>query len=179
MKHGKFEKVPSASSGKKRLTLLVCLILMAALSVGATMAYFQMTTQPVINTFHAGSVGAEISETVDGNTKTVIQVTNKDGTFPVYVRVRLVSYYETSEGGVDVSRASPGVSVSCNTNHWVQNGNYYYYTKPLAGGATTENLLAGGITMEAGQVIEVLADTVQASPSDAAREVWGYVPSGN
>lgn len=171
MKHTDYEKVPPVKFGKKKLIALLCLLLLVTAGIGATVAYFRMTSGPVINTFHAGSVGAEIKETVVNNTKEAIQVKNT-GASPVYVRVRLVSYYERSQGEVDASQASPELSFTAGEK-WTASGSYYYYTEPLAAGATTTDLLGTALAMSAGQVIEVLADTVQATPARAAIDAWG------
>lgn len=176
MERGKFEKVPPVMSGRKKLIVALCLVLLVTASISATMAYFHRSSDPVINTFHAGSVGAEIQEKVEDNVKKVITVTN-NGASPVYVRIRLVSYYESSEGVVDASKASPTVSFTLGEN-WVKVGDdTYYYSVPLAAGATTADLLGSDVPMEAGQVIEVLADTVQATPAQAVKDAWGVEAS--
>ncbi len=173
MKKLSFGKNPPAS--RKRLLLIVLsLILLVSVGAGASLAYLANASGPVINTFQVGSVGAHIEETVDGNTKKAIQVTNT-GESPVYVRVRLVSYWKN---GSDIAAKSSALSVAENAAKWKRIGEYYYYTAPLAGGTTTDNLLSSGITMTADgngytQVIEVLADTVQASPTAAVLDVWG------
>lgn len=172
MKLIRSQKNPPA---RKSWPMVLCVILMAAISVGVTLAYLASASDPVINTFQAGSVGADIYEEFDGSIKSVIAVRNT-GKSPVYARVRLVSYYESSEGVVDASKGSPAVSFNCGTG-WVEAGEYYYYTLPVGAGQSTTNLLDTNIEMEKGQVIEVLADTVQATPKDAVLAVWGVDPT--
>ena len=173
MKRGKYEAAPSPK--RKMLILVISLVLLVAVSAGATLAYFHLASGPVINTFQAGTVGAEVHETLNGNTEEAITVTNT-GDSPVYVRVRLISYYELNDGTVDGAKASPAVSFTLGEN-WKSIGSYYYYTKPLGTGATTSDLLGSNVTMASGQVIEVLADTVQATPDQAVAEVWGVKTS--
>lgn len=178
METGKNKKYPPAGSRKKLLVMVLSLVLLMAVATGVTLAYFASTSAPVINTFQAGSVGAEIKETVNGNTKESIAVENT-GDSPVYVRVRLVNYWKDGE---NIAPKDSTLSVSENTAKWEKIGEYYYYTEPLAGGATTANLLSAGLTMTTDdngyvQVIEVLADTVQASPPEAVQEVWGISAS--
>ena len=176
MESNKYGKLSSVAPEKKNWVLAICLVLLMTIGVGATLAYFHLASGPVINTFQAGSVGADIYEEVAGNQKKIIQVTNT-GKSPVYVRVRLVSYYEVSEGVVDASKESPVVSFDLGEK-WFPIGQYYYFNEPLAAGAKTENLLDSTvITMEPGQVIEVLADTVQATPAQAVVEAWGVEAS--
>lgn len=172
MKKGRYERIPPVVFRKRILAVVLSLMLLIIIGVGATLAYFASASGPVINTFQAGSVGAKIHEKISSNTKTSITVENT-GDSPVYVRVRLISYWKK---GSDIAPKSSALSVSENANKWKKIGEYYYYTAPLAGGATTENLLSSGISMttEDGytQVVEVLVDTVQASPADAVKEVW-------
>lgn len=170
MKKGKYEQMPPAAPRKKPLILVLCLVLLL-IGVGTTVAVLSKISNPVINTFEVGSVGAKIVESLNGDktAKTAIQVENT-GDSPVYVRVRLVSYM--TENGAVAPVASPALSFTLGTN-WKQIGDYYYYTKPLAGEATTTNLLGSSVPMAEGQVIDVLADTVQATPADAVLEVWG------
>ena len=177
MKHGQFERTPPAAPRKKLLTLTVILMLLVMLGVGGTLAYFSRSADPVINTFQAGSVGAQVKEVVSDNSKTSITVENT-GASPVYVRVRLVSYWMSGENVAP--KASPTVSFTLGSD-WVQIDSYYYYTKPLDGGAETSNLLGSTVTMTVedgfAQVIEVLADTVQATPAQAVEDVWGVEAS--
>lgn len=169
MKKGKYAKAPSPR--RKPLILVLSMVLLLAIGVGATLAYFHLASGPVINTFQAGSAGAEIVEEVSGNTKNAIRVVNI-GKSPVYVRLRLVSYYEDAQGNV-LPQDSPALSFT-EGDKWVALGSYYYYyNEPLAAGATTEDLLKTDLAMVEGQVIEVLADTVQATPAQAVIDAWG------
>ena len=172
MKNGKFANAPSPKH--KSVIIVLSIILLVCIGVGATLAYFANSTGPVINTFQSGTVGAEIYEEKPNTAKTVIQVKNT-GSVPVYVRVRLVSYFEDASGVLP--QDSPVVSVTLDTN-WKQIGSYYYYKLPVGAGGFTSDLLGTNVTMSAGQVIEVLADTVQATPIDAIKEVWGEAAAG-
>lgn len=170
MKSGKYQKNPPAAPRKRPLLLILCLVLTATLSVGATLAYYAVSSAPVINTFSAGSAGAEIIETVNGNVKEAITVKNT-GESPVFVRVRLVGYWENADGSI-AATAAPDLTFTPGSG-WVQNGAYYYYTSPIGAGLSTSDLLGTALEMKAGQVIEVLADTVQATPEAAVLAVWG------
>lgn len=173
MKRGKYEKVPPAAPRKKLLTLVLCLVLLAVLGIGGTLALLSSSANPVINTFVAGSVSADVVETLNGTktTKTSIQVENT-GESPVYVRVRIVDYW--MEDGEILPKASQ-MNVTP-ASGWKKMGQYYYYMTPLSadeGQNLTTNLLAAPLEMGVGQVIDVLAETVQATPADAVLEVWG------
>lgn len=177
MKRGKYEKMPPAAPGKKPLILVICIVLLLALGVGGTLAMLSKSANPVINTFVAGSVKAEVIENFnsDKTAKTSILVKNT-GNSPVYVRVRLVSYY--MENGSIAPKASPAISFTLGDNWTHKDDGYYYYTKPLAGdNATTDNLLGSSVPMDVGQVIDVMAETVQATPAQAVVAVWGVEAS--
>lgn len=175
MKNGKFANAPSPKH--KSVIIVLSIILLVCIGVGATLAYFANSTGPVINTFQSGTVGAEIYEKKTDTAKTVIQVKNT-GSVPVYVRVRLVSYFEDDFDNV-LPQDSPAVSVTPGEN-WEQIGSYYYYKLPVAAEDSTSNLLKEGtyLSMVNNQVIEVLADTVQATPKDAIKNVWGDAAAG-
>lgn len=172
MKCGKYQKNPPASPRKRPILLILCLVLTATLSVGATLAYYAVSSTPVINTFSAGSAGARIDEEIDDNVKKAITVTNT-GDSPVFVRVRLVGYWENADGTI-AAKDAPNLTFDLGSG-WKPNDGYYYYTSPVGAGQSTSDLLGSNLAMEAGQVIEVLADTVQAAPKDAVLDVWGGI----
>lgn len=168
MKNGKFANAPSPKH--KSVIIVLSIILLVCIGVGATLAYFANSTGPVINTFQSGTVGAEIYEKKTDTAKTVIQVKNT-GSVPVYVRVRLVSYFEDRSGNV-LPQDSVSVFFTSGDN-WEYSNGYYYYKLPVGAGDSTGNLLGSQLAMSENQVIEVLADTVQATPADAVKAVWG------
>lgn len=168
MKKGKFANSPSPKY--KTLIVVLSIILVVCISAGATLAFFANSTGPIINTFQSGSAGAQIYEEKTNTAKTCIQVKNT-GKTPVYVRVRLVSYFEDASGNV-LPQDSVSVSFTSGDN-WNYMDGYYYYKLPVGAGGFTSDLLGTDVTMSAGQVIEVLADTVQATPASAVQQVWG------
>lgn len=161
---------------RKLLAVAFSLALAALLFTNASMALLKMNTGSVENTFTKGSVGAEIKETVSNNAKTDIRVKNT-GDSPVYVRVRLVSYWLNEDGTV-AAKASPAISFSPDDS-WTKDGAYYYHKTPVGGGSQTDNLIASGSSIQmktedgCKQVIEVLAEVVQATPQDAVKQLWG------
>ena len=61
-------------------------------------------------------------------------------------------------------------------DNWFDGGDgCYYYKNVVNVGASTANLLANGekITLTTGQVVEVLAEGIQATPIDAVKAAWG------
>ena len=162
---------------KNVLAAAFSLILVAVIFGGASFALLKMNTGAVVNSFRKGGIGVDIVETVSNSAKKEITVKNT-GESPAYVRVRLVSYWKDDSGNV-APKASKDISFDLNDADWKENNGYYYYRKPLAGESTTSNLIADNskieMTTEDGykQVIEVLAEVVQATPAEAVKDVWG------
>ena len=167
---------PSRKS-KKSLTALIALILIICLAVGGTVAFIVTQTQAVKNTFTPADVEVEIQEVFQGNIKSSITVLNVDDAdkedVPCYIRVKLVSNIQDDNG--NVLRAAPLGKISLG-NDWIDGGDgCYYYKNVVEVGQSTSNLLADGasITLTDGQVVEVLAEGIQAMPKQAVIDAWG------
>ena len=82
-----------------------------------------------------------------------------------------------------VSKASKGLTVSYNKSDWLEDGDTYYYTKPVQPGQSTTELLNASIqlTKDGGnyQVVDVFAEAIQSLPIDAVESAWGVVINGN
>lgn len=169
---------PSRES-KKSLTALIALILIICLAVGGTVAFIVTQTQAVKNTFTPSDVTVKIEEVVQNNTKSSITVLNVDDEdkrdVSCYIRVKLVSNIQ--DGNDNVLGAAPLQSINLGKD-WIAGGDgCYYYKNVVAVGASTTNLLADGaeITLENGQVVEVLAEGIQSVPDNAVEEAWPAV----
>lgn len=201
MKNNKFKSfLKKAFSGRMAIvSSIVALIL-----VGATVALMFSLAESITNTFNPGQVDVEVREQINGNTKEVITLTNT-GRSDAYLRMAISSYYTgtytLTSGGSSVTEivGSMPASVTFNLNEadgWVKYGNYYYYTKPVAPGEFTENLINGtGITLDTfvqtstrqgeevevtyRQVVEVFAEAIQSAPPEAIGEAWGVSISEN
>lgn len=172
---------------KKKLTavaLIVCML--AIMLVGASLAYFT-DTETADNTFTVGSVEIELNEPAWKATgeKDAPQVypgekLDKDpqvkniGENPCLVRIKvegldsLKDYCKEKAADADKLITIEGL----NTTDWKQEGDYYYYLKPLDKDATTPALFAGirmpyslenlpeGTTNDFG--VKVTAEAVQA-----------------
>ena len=149
-----------------------------------------------INRFIPAEVSCAIREKLDnnevvGNTavgseKSDIRVENT-GNVKEFIRLRLVSYYVDANGDIvgTVSSQYPTLSLK---NGWIAGANHtYYYPFPTNPGGMTEILcepfslgqmqLADGKTVY--QVIEVIAEAVQAEPISAVQETWGVTVTNN
>ena len=111
-----------------------------------------------------------------GGEKADIRVENT-GNVKEFIRLRLVSYYVDSNGDIAGTAASQYPNLTLK-NGWIAGANRtYYYTYPVEPGILCEPFTLGQTQLENGtmvyQVMEVIAEAVQAEPSDAAQEVWG------
>ena len=156
---------------------MAALILIICLAVGGTVAFIVTQTQAVKNTFTPSDVEVKIQEVFQDNIKSSITVLNVDDAdkedVPCYIRVKLVSNIQDNDG--NVLRAAPLGEISLNSD-WIDGGDgCYYYKNVVEVGQSTSNLLADGasITLTDGQVVEVLAEGIQAMPKQAVIDAWG------
>ena len=178
----KYEGKRALRRWPKWLPAAAAVALIATLAVGGTLAWLSAYTQPVKNTFVMGTVPPQVTESFDHQVKKDVAVTNT-GNIPAYIRVALVCTWQDDDGNVVGEPASldnltidwggEGTELG---NNWIQIGDYYYYTQPVAAGATTSNLIdkaevktANGYRMN----LQVIADSIQANPTSVVEEQWG------
>ena len=169
-------------SGGRKAALILSLCLIFALAVGTTFALLKASTAPVQNTFTAAKSETYIDEVLEGSQKTSIKVKNT-GTATSYVRVKLVMNWVDGKGNIVSGDNLPTVELNT-VDGWFEQGDIYYYTKPVAPGDSTENLLANpieepddkpdGYRLE----VTVLAESIQAAPSAAVEGAWKVVKVG-
>ncbi|HIT33475.1 MAG TPA: hypothetical protein IAC31_02450 [Candidatus Faecousia intestinigallinarum] len=180
MYHGKHEaaRPQRRSSGRKTGALIVSLLLLVALAVGSTLAYFTDTTPARENVFTPAEVSCQVEETFDGTTKSNVNVTNTSN-IDAYIRVKLISYRVNEEGvRIGGTATIPGFEPG---DGWTLHDGYYYYTEAVAPGGKPAADLIGSITLQepyidadgGKQVIEVMAEAIQAAPDEAVEEAWG------
>lgn len=179
-------KKPGKKNNKSKVTLISVLALVMVVAIGGTLAWLFTNTNGIINTFTPSSVPGEIVERFDGETKTSITVKNK-GNIAAYVRVKLVTYRVNDEGQ-QIGGVATIPEFTLGTG-WVKHTDgYYYYTVPVAAGASTGDLIASGssITLQkyddadgGKQVIEVLSESIQSVPEEAVGDAWGVRISEN
>ena len=168
---------------KKTGTLLFSLVLLLTMMIGGTLAYLTMKTDPIQNVFTPSHVSCFVEEDFDGTTKSNVNVRN-DSDINAYIRVKLVTYRVNAAnqhiGGIaDLPTFTLGAG-------WVKHTDgYYYYTQPVAPGAspaanlTDSMTLTGSYTDADGgkQVSEVMAEAIQSVPTNAVVSAWGVDPS--
>lgn len=166
-------------SGGRKAALILSLCLIFALAVGTTFALLKANTAPVTNTFKAAESKIDIIEKTDDGKKSEVQVKNI-GTATSYVRAKLVLNWVSEDGKVVSGGSLPTVTLN-DDGSWFEKDGIYYYTKPVAPGKMTDNLLQkdksiteptdkpDGCHLE----VTVLAESIQAAPSKAVTNAWG------
>ena len=175
--------------------LIAATALCIVAAVGLTLAFMFKKAEKT-NRFIPAEVFCAVREKLDNNEvagtaavggeKADIRVENT-GNVKEFIRLRLVSYYVDSNGDIvgTVSSQYPTLSLK---NGWIAGANHtYYYPYPVEPGSLTgilcepftlwQTQLADGKTVY--QVIEVIAEAVQAEPISAVREAWGVTVTNN
>lgn len=166
-------------SARKATALVVALALIVVMAIGGTVAWLVAQTKPIINTFSPVSSGIEIEENTEQNYKTDIMVKNT-GEVDVYVRVSLVANYFDENDNITAGAKVPDFKL--NTDNWfLGKDGYYYYKTPLPVGEVTNDLLASDSKMklEEKMQVTVLAQSVQAIPTNVVTEAWKVVSVDN
>ena len=169
--------------------------LLIAAAAGLTLAFMFKKAEKT-NRFIPAEVSCAVREKTDGSEVTGIAAVGSEksdirventGNVREFLRLKLVSYYVDSNGDIvgTVSSQYPTLSLK---NGWIAGANHtYYYPFPTDPGGMTEILCEpftlGQTQLENGstvyQVIEVIAEAVQAEPISAGREAWGVTVTNN
>lgn len=167
---------------KKFLTGAILAVLLLTISVGGTLAYLVTSTQPVVNVFTPANEGTTIQETFENNVKSSVTIKNT-GNIPVFVRVKVVANWY-KDGAIVAPWTD---NINYNNASWTKNDDYYYYNTAVAADTSTANLFADAYTYSAEEVpvkgahleMTIIHQSIQAEPTSAAREAWGYVPGSS
>jgi len=191
------------SSGRYRipvrsLILLLTLVLLIGSGIGMTVGFLSTRTEPVQNDFTYGKVSCEVLETFGKENnryiKRDVRIKNTGNT-SAYIRVLLVFTWKDANGNVYVNKPQINKDYQINpdiSNGWsiYQNsiGTFsYYYKYPVAAGEETPNLIdslrqtPGVVGPENGKYalsVEIVADAVQAEPTDAVMDAWDRATVG-
>lgn len=164
-------RAPRRPRMSRTVVVALALVLVLGAAIGGTIAYLVTNTNAITNTFTPGETTPGIEENVENGVKKSIEIKNK-GNIPAYIRVMLVGNTVDGEdkvtGGFDVSNR-----FTYNNTDWVMGvDGYYYYTKPVAATEKTSNLLGTSITVENGETVTVLAQSIQAEPTTVVQNTW-------
>ncbi len=152
------------NTNKKRLLIIAAAIVLAIGSITAGLAYYIHETEEKAARYSMAFVSCEIHEEFDGIDKTSITIQNTSNV-PAYIRVRLVSYWQTPSGKI-AGRSSSDIEITPGESWKKQDDNTWIYSEPVEPGAFTGNLLKKPLqlmTDEEGyiQVVKVLAEAIQ------------------
>lgn len=166
---------------RKFLLLGAVLALALAVSVSVTIAFLIDKDNTVTNSFTPVSVSCEINETVTDSVKSSVTVKNT-GDISAYIRVAVVVNNADESGNIVAGSVDFDESTYLNNSSdskWVKNGNYYYYTDPVAKEGSTGELLKKSISLTDIRVT-ILAEAIQADGGTAEKsavvDAWGVDP---
>ena len=160
--------------------LIMAVLLLFGAAVGSTVAFLIDKTAPVENSFEYAKVSCEVTEKFDQNKKEDVKVKNT-GTIDAYIRATYVVNWVDKDGKIAASDPA-GYSYNVTENpdsKWTKGSDgYFYYTSPVAPGASTQgSLLTCTVTYpenpEYTLSVEVLAEAIQSTPANAVQEAWG------
>ena len=175
--------------------LIAATALCIVATVGLTLA-FMFKKAEKINRFIPAEVACAVREKTDGSEVTGIAAVGSEksdirventGNVKEFIRLRLVSYYVDSNGDIAGTAASQYPNLTLK-NGWIAGANRtYYYPYPIEPGSLTgilcEPFTLGQTQLENGtmvyQVMEVIAEAVQAEPISAVQETWGVTVTNN
>lgn len=171
---------------KKGILLLTAAVLILVCGVGGTLAYLITQTAPVTNTFTPAKVTSQVIEKMDGKTKSDVQIENT-GNVSAYIRAAIVITWKDKDGYTTMPTVpvlGQDYELEINANDWSQSGGYYYYNGIVAAGGSTANLINrcvsnGTYTDGRSLCVEVIGSAIQAEPTTAVQEAWGFVPGSN
>lgn len=163
----------------KAAVLIMAVLLLLGAAVGSTVAFLIDKTEPVENAFEYAKVSCEVTEKFEQNKKEDVKVKNT-GTTDAYIRATYVVNWVDAQGSIAASEPA-GYSYSLTENSdskWIAEDGYFYYTLPVAPGASTEgSLLTCTVTYpdnpEYTLSVEILAEAIQSTPDNAVQEAWG------
>lgn len=164
---------------RKAIALTLIAVVAVCAVIGGVVAYMFKQAQQKEQSITAATVSCEVIQSDDSIT---LQNT---GEVEVYLRLRLVTYWVDSSGDRVYKQSESLDDISYDENYWVKDGDTFYYKSPVAADGVTENLLTSSITLKTEgdytQVIEVVAEAIQASPGTAVTSAWGVTldDSGN
>ena len=161
--------------------LIMAVLLLLGAAVGSTVAFLIDKTAPVENSFEYAKVSCEVTENFTNNKKDNVQVKNT-GTTDAYIRATYVVSWVDVQGNI-AAFDPEGYSYTLNeTNEgkWVKGSDgYFYYTSPVAPGASTQGSLLTCTVVTSPESpeytlsVEILAEAIQSTPDKAVQEAWG------
>jgi len=180
------KKAAKGFYGRSKYTALVlALSLLLGIGVGWTIAYLVRETDPVVNEFVHANVEINIDEQITNNIKEKVIVENKSS-IPVYIRVAFVGNWADKDGKICINHNSTQPTFTLGEGWAKGTDGFYYYTKIVAVGGKTTDLLGSGIALELAEdecsyQLEVIASAIQAQGDNdtesAVCDAWKIDPT--
>lgn len=177
-------------SKRKRIIALLAGVILLAGTAG-TLAWLSVTGV-LVNQFGIGSVTPSVQETPNGKVKSDVKAKNT-GTAPAYIRAAVDIYWQDQDGArlwdepkeepkgeadYEIAWSVADASGANSAYNWVKaSDGFYYWTSPVAPGAETGVLINRVTELKATEgrnlVVDISAQTVQATPDEAVHDAWG------
>lgn len=179
---------------KKILAIVLCVAMLAIAIVGGTLAYFT-DSQAVTNEFTVGNVKisltepnweatgkAEASDVYPGEALAKDPTVTNTGANPCFVRIRVegLDQFAADFNGAMITYRTDYVEGALGENWVAHTDGYFYYTKVLAAGATTDALfdqIAMPFELTNGADTEGIVVTAYAVQAQGARPSFSAVQS--
>lgn len=181
------------------LLLIVAVAIVSALLIPAAVALMLRKSPNFNNSFIPAQVSCAVDETFDGNKKTSVKVDNTSN-IPVYIRLRVVTYWQDSKGNVVARDSEPlkfGTDWKYDDTNWLYDADdqTFYCKKPVGVGGETAELLKlqdtfqgiqltpktetyNGVDFVYYPVMEFVAEAIQSQPGKAVTESWKVTLDG-
>ena len=140
MKNGKYSVSSFAKlKGKRRMVAALALALILVCTVGGTLAYVFMDTDPVENKFTPSKVTTAVVENGKEYTNNDVSVTEKrdvkiknTGDTAAYIRAAIVVTWKKADGTVYAMKPQVGTDYNITIgSNWTEKDGYYYYAVPV------------------------------------------------
>lgn len=176
----KHHKRSHRRSGKSA-ALLVSLLLLLTVTVGGTIAFLMDSDGPLHNLFNPSRVTTKVEETLSGDIKKDVKIQNTGDT-DAWIRAAVVVTWQDENGNVYGQAPVKGTNYTDWTpgTNWLKGDDgFYYYTKPVASGATTPNALITEISPIGASpaegyylTVEIIGSGIQSKPANVFNTEW-------
>lgn len=166
----------------KRPLAIVAALLLLTLTIGGTLAFLTATDDEVVNTFTPSKVTTTVEEGTSNGVKSNVKIKNTGDT-DAWIRAMVIVTWKNQMGG-DVYGVVPqegeDYTVTWYTSGWKKgNDGFYYYTSPVAPGASTATALIDSIQPVAEKIpegydlnVEIIGSGIQSKPASVFNTEW-------
>ena len=176
-------QVKHKKTWSKYIVLLLAVIALSATVITTvTVAKYLKKADELKNNFSpAAPEDPKIEEKFENNVKEDVyfEVSENPTEYPVYFRVKIIVSWKRIEDGNEIIYFKPPVEgvdkdytmtlINLDKDHWVKEGEYYYFTQPVESGGRTATLIEKCIQSEKASVpegyflsVDIIVQTIQA-----------------